>query len=297
MNRQYGISARRYGPNSGAMIVFVDPTEVRAALRETSLVPHRSGDQSTGSTMQLRAAMARFSGPVEHVDRRRAVVEAVSHVDEDRVGKIAFECTARRLVAEYVDVMGMVAKVVPTEALATVLGMDGPSDEVVADVEAVVRVIGRGEPASAEVDASTDRLLARCGRLPAGAVPTASLLYQNFDATAALIGTRLLAGTTTDPAVAAVPRTRRVARSDVVVGGVDVPAGTEVVLEIGSAGLWFGAGPHQCPGERLAESIVAGVVAAISGAGYEVLRDEATFDDDGRPTHLPCRRGRSPSPS
>jgi cytochrome P450 len=109
-------------------------------------------------------------------------------------------------------------------------------------------VIGRGEPATTATDASTDRLLDRCGQLPAGGVPTVSLLYQNFDATAALIATTLMAVATHRPAVAAVPRTRRTATRDVVVAGSVLPVGSDVVVEIGAAGLPFGAGPHQCPG-------------------------------------------------
>ena len=39
--------------------------------------------------------------------------------------------------------------------------------------------------------------------------------------------------------------------------------GVEVVLEIGAAGLPYGAGPHRCPGTELAEQIATGVVGAI----------------------------------
>lgn len=44
-------------------------------------------------------------------------------------------------------------------------------------------------------------------------------------------------------------RTRRVAARDTPVGELVVPSGGEVTLEIGVAGLPFGAGPHRCPGD------------------------------------------------
>ncbi len=135
-------------------MVLTDSAAVLAALEESALLPHPSADPSTGSTMRLRAAMARFSGPDHHPDRHDAVLEAI-------------------------------AKIVPTETLGTALGLRGSLDELIADVEAVVRVIGRAEPATTEADAATDRLLDRCADLAAGAVPTASLRYQNLDATAA----------------------------------------------------------------------------------------------------------------
>jgi cytochrome P450 len=119
----------------------------------------------------------------------------------------------------------------------------------------------------------------------------ASILYQGFDATMWLIAVTLHAGATGQRAVAPVPRTRRVARRDSITGGVALRQGTEVVLEIGAAGLPYGAGPHRCPGTELAEQITAGVVGAIEAAGYRVDRTGVTVDADGRPTTLPIVAG------
>ena len=238
--------------------------------------------------MELRASMARFSGPAEHAERRRAVMEAIARAAGSSCSATS-RATSRhaRLAVDRLDAIGSIAQVVPTEALATVLELPGRLDQLVADVGAVVRVIGRGEPATAATDATTDRLLRRCAGHSAGAVPVVSLLYQNFDATAALIGTTLVAAATNQAAVPAVPRTRRVAQRDVSVAGVVVTAGSELTLEIGTARLSFGTGAHRCPGQELAEQLVAAVVTAIGDAGYIVLSHEATFDDDGRPTYLP----------
>ena len=59
------------------------------------------------------------------------------------------------------------------------------------------------------------------------------------------------------------------------------------MLEIGAAGLPYGAGPHRCPGTELAEQIATGVVDAIMAGGYRVDLAGVVTDDDGRPTRLP----------
>jgi hypothetical protein len=161
---------------------------------------------------------------------------------------------------------------------------------VVADVLAIVQVIGPGRPASVESDAAVDRMLTVCGEHPAGPVPVLSMLYQNFDATAALVTTTLLGRARQLVPVAAVPRTRRIASEDVVVAGQRLERGTELTLEIGSAGLPFGAGRHQCPGQRLAEAIVGGIVGAIDESGFVVDLDSVATDDDGRPTVMRIAR-------
>ena len=63
------------------------------------------------------------------------------------------------------------------------------------------------------------------------------------------------------------------------------------MLEIGAAGLPYGAGPHRCPGIELAEQITAGVVDAIDAAGYRIDLAAVTVDADGRPTTLPIVPG------
>ena len=157
-----------------------------------------------------------------------------------------------------------------------------------------MRVIGRGEPPSAAADAAVDRLTADLGHHQQ-VVAALSILYQNFDATAALIGTGLLARANGTQRVAAVPRTRRIAVGNTAVGGRIVDAGTAVTLEIGAAGLEFGAGPHECPGRdlaiHLAESIITAIITTIEGSVYRVDTSSVALDADGRPTSLMLVRG------
>ena len=88
----------------------------------------------------------------------------------------------------------------------------------------------------------------------------------------------------------AVPRTRRVALGSTTIDGLAIVPGTALVLEIGAAGLPFGAGPHECPGRALAESIVAGVVDAFVASGLQIDASRTVVDPDGRPTRLIATR-------
>lgn len=240
-----------------------DPDLVWQVLCDESFLPHRSAYPVTGPTQQLRELMARFSPPEAHLERRAAVVAVLGRLDADDADAIARELAAAEL-ARGGDVES-VAATVPTATLARLLDLRCDDAALVADVEAVVRVIGRGEPPSAVSDAATDRLLGVAPD-PADSVAVASALYQNFDATAAAIRNAEAAhrrGSEPEPAVA---RTRRVATCSVAVGVTRVEVDDEVVLEIGSAGMPFGAGPHECPGRVVAEAIVRGATAALSRA-------------------------------
>lgn len=271
------------------VIVLTETRDILAALDNADLVPPDSSDSSNGSTRVLRDAMARFSRPAAHAARRDAVADAVASVDASLAESVASRLTAVRLNGLPLDATAAIGRVVPTETLATCLGVTGPFERVVADIEAMVRVIGRGEPATSDSDAAVDRLGSLFANHRSGSVPVLSILYQNFDATTALVGTSMLATATGRAAAPAVPRTRRVALDNTYLAGRTIPAGTEVTLEIGAAGLPFGAGPHQCPGQALAERIVAAVTSTIHDAGYRVDATNATFDADGRPISLPMR--------
>lgn len=243
-----------------------DPDLVRQVLCDETFLPHRSPYQVAGPTLELRERMARFSAPDSHPQRRAALTEVLEPFDAGDAEAVARELAAAE-IARGGDVES-VAATVPTATLARLLGLPCDRAALVADVEAVVRVIGRGEPPSAASDAATDRLLGLAPD-PAEAVAVASVLYQNFDATAAAIRNAEAArrrGSAPEPAVA---RTRRVATRPVTVGATPIGTGGEVVLEIGSAGLPFGAGPHECPGRLLAEAIVRGASSALGRVGRQ----------------------------
>src|SRR5262245_31896812 len=142
-------------PGEKPMVVLTDAGEILAVLDHPELFGFPIGDSRAGSTAALRAAMARFSGPDEHADRRTAVVDAIRSAGTERALAFAADRTSRRLDGQPFDGMD-IALMVPTEALALCLELSAPLDRIVADMNAIVRVIGRGQPGSAEADAATD---------------------------------------------------------------------------------------------------------------------------------------------
>lgn len=228
-----------------------------------------------GACLALRAAMARFSGPEDHAPRRADVEAAVAGVDVALLAELTSAATRTRLGAPALDAVRL-AREVPVDALASALGIEAR----VVDVDRIAAVIGRGEPSTSAADEAAERLLA------AAPVATVSLLYQCLDATAALLLTTLHTQMTGSARVAAVPRTRRTASIAGSPGGVDVEAGEDLVVEIGSVGLEFGAGPHACPGRQLAETIVEAIVGELDAAGYLAAEGSVALDPDGRPVAM-----------
>ncbi len=245
-------------------VTVTDRDTIELALTQPSLIPHGTSDPSEGSTIALRRRMARFSGPDQHLQRRALVEAAVDEIDVTAAERIA-RTTTSDLLRTGRPTVDDIAITAPTATLIVLLELPLDPGPAVRDVEAVVRVLGRGESADDKSDAATDRLLAAVPET-SDATTIVSLLYQNFDATAALVRTTLAArqsGHTPEPAVRA---TRRVAVAPVDLAEHRLDPGAEIVLEIGAAGLPFGAGPHVCPGRELAEAIVRGIVAALDAA-------------------------------
>ena len=245
-------------------VTIGDRHTIELALTHPALVPHDTSDPSEGSTIALRRRMARFSGPEQHPRRRALVDAAIDEIDVSAAERLACATTSDllRTGGSTVDDIAITA---PTATLIDLLGLPLDPGPAVRDVEAVVRVIGRGEPADDTSDAATDRLLAAVPE-SSDATTIVSLLYPNFDATAALVRATVAAresGHAPEPAVRA---TRRVAVAPVDLADHRLDAGSELVLEIGAAGLPFGAGAHVCPGRELAEAIVRGIIAALDAA-------------------------------
>ncbi|MFW2333845.1 hypothetical protein [Ilumatobacter sp.] len=243
---------------------IADTDLVRQVMCDPTFHPHPSAFPIDGSTLRLREQMARFSGPDTHPARRTTVMALIDRIDPQLAEAISGELTDAEL-ARGGDAES-VAAMVPTCTLARVLELRCDHRSLVGDVEAVVRVIGRGERPTFASDAATDRLIGLAAD-PADAVALASVLYQNFDATSAAIRNAELARRDGTEPAPAVERTRRVATLPAAIGDRHVEAGEDVVLEIASAGAPFGVGPHECPGRVVAEAIVRGATAALSPEG------------------------------
>lgn len=244
-----------------------------------------------GPTADLRAEMARFSAAVHHPPRRAAVESAIAGLDGFSFENEARRRTTNRLSGPDLDAIADLGFVVPTEALGAALGVtDDALADVLADVRSVVTVIGRQQTDIAAADTAVGRLLTRFGDHPAGPVVAISLLYQNHDATAALLAATMVARHQDARRRSAIARTSRIALAATTVEGTDVSAGEVVTLDLESAELEFGAGPHACPGRAIAERIVAGIAAAIESSGYTLIGDQIDFHPDGRAASLPLRR-------
>jgi hypothetical protein len=279
---------RRTLDNMSAPITLSTSEAVCAALHDPSLEPPPPpASIGHGATAALRAAMARFSSGTWHAERRTQVEMVLGALDPGSVRSAAFEIASRLIeVHEQVDAVADLAFRVPTEAMLAMLGVSGDHALLVDDVRAVAEVIGRGASANEASDAATERLLAACSRTDRNALAVVSVLYQTHDATAALFVETTLANHRHAHRAPAVNQTRRVVVTETLIDGIRLSPGSIVVLDLATAGLEFGAGPHQCPGRSVAEAIVDGIVAAIDPARC-VLRDiSASVTDDGRPTSI-----------
>ena len=230
--------------------------------------------------------MARFSTADSHGPRRQAVVEAIGSLDVAVARTVSFEHTTHVVIGARVDAVRDIAFRVPTATMLTLLGLSGDMEGLIADVGAVANVIGHGFASTPESDEAVDRLLGIFEPHQAGAIPVVSMLYQNYDATAALLIETLLARHRHTDRAAAVTRTTRVAVAHTTIDDVPIPAGTVVVLDLAGAGLEFGAGDHACPGRQLAEAIVDGIVSAIDTDGFEIIDQSSTLDANARPVSI-----------
>jgi cytochrome P450 len=270
-----------------ATVVLATRDDVEAALHSADLAPpSRPRDIAPGPTAELRDTMARFSSGAVQRQRRVEVDNAIAALSTSEARSCAARRTLLRLSGDPVDAVAEIAHHVPTEALADVLGVGAESEQLTTDTRLVAEVIGRGKPSSVASDEAAARLLHRFRAHPLGAVPVVSLLYQNYDATAALLAATIVCHHHGGARRGAVARTVRVASRDALVGGRRVRAGTTVKLDLEASGFEFGAGPHRCPGREIAQAIVDGAVGALAERGYRVLPDLVAVDD-GRAVALP----------
>jgi cytochrome P450 len=271
--------------------LFTDRDEVRQVLTSNAFDPlPKSVDLKPGPTAQLQNSMARFSSSEQHSARRTAVLNEVANLDPAAAHLIARQCTGALLVGKPIEVVSQLALRIPTEVLCSMMNLQhGGLSNFVADLHAVVQVIGHGQRLTNECESAVERLLTICGSTGRVPVPVLSLLYQNYDATASLVINTLTANYQNTPRLAAVRQTLRFARREALIGGIRIKPGEVVALDLESSGLEFGEGPHQCPGRSIAESICDGISDAVAASHYELDFSGADFDATGRPTRLLLR--------
>ncbi|MFF2141226.1 hypothetical protein [Kitasatospora sp. NPDC058190] len=235
--------------------------DVTAALADPALVPPPATPGPYGTVAWLRAAVARFSAGGPHA-RRRALVLA----DLERLDPVALRVAAAGGYGT--DVRLRVVRV-----LAAALGLAEP-EAVARDVKAVSRAYFEPAPDDPEADAAVARLLPAMGDADEEtAANRIGLLVQACDATATLVERARrhpdgLAGALREDSP--VREMRRFAARETEVGGVAVPAGAHVLLDVAAAQqsdrepLAFGAEPRLCPGRSHALVIAEGVLYGSS---------------------------------
>jgi len=264
---------------------ITDPALVTIGLESPKLKPPTAPDSiGSGATATLRAAMARFSWGDSHHARRADVDLILATISDAPVTETAFAHTSAWLAERSVphDAVEL-ASAIPTAVLQELLGIDEPSLQ--AEVNAIAAVIGRGEAATTASDSAATVVQQRVSEAGHDQVAATSLLYQNYDATKGQTLLELhatLTGTTHRPTFV----TAREALEPVSVGDTNYGTGDLVHLNLTTADLDFGAGPHACPGRAVAEAIVAGIVRAVADAGLTVDESSVVCNDNGQPQVL-----------
>ncbi|MER5349085.1 hypothetical protein ABT093_01935 [Kitasatospora sp. NPDC002551] len=263
-------------PTVTAGLSFTRHEDVTAALADPALVPPPAGSGPVGGVAWLRATVARFSAGERHAARRAFVEADLAGLDPHALRLAAaagFEADVR---------------VRAVRVLAQALGLAEP-EEVARAVGVVARAYFVERPEDPEADAAVAWLLPRMlpgseGAADAGdagdlerAAGRIGLLVQACDATATLVEHARRAGGA-DPVAGALrhdPPVRVMRRRAVratAVGGVAVPAGADVLLDVAAAQagrpdlppLTFGAAPRLCPGRTHALAIAAGILHGAS---------------------------------
>jgi cytochrome P450 len=266
---------------------------VLAALSSPDLAvtPPAPPDAAPLTLAWLRAGVARFSRGPEHGPRRLLLQALLDRVDPAALRAAARDLTGQLLAGSpgqpsagtgWVDLEHGVARRVPARVLADLLGWPTVSVE---DVAAVARVYLTGPSGDEAVDAAADAAVARLVTAVGGepddeGAARVGVLVQSYEATAVLIlNAADRAGQADDIQAADIraddmvattlaenpptAQARRMATVDAQIGNVHIGSGETVFVNIGEAGLPFGAGPHACPGADHARAIAAGVLDAL----------------------------------
>ncbi|OBV39124.1 cytochrome P450 [Janthinobacterium psychrotolerans] len=221
----------------------------------------------------LFAELARMNDGARHAAAKRKLMKQLAgvdlaglHADTARLARDHLPGSAQQLNALIFDV--------PLLAVAQLLGFapaDGPRiAQWTQDVVAALPVTAeRASVARAELAASALQAAFSGLRPDADASQTANLiglLIQTCEATAALLGNSVLALRTCQGPTLAIHNTRRFAACDVQIDKVTIRQGQMVLVLLAGAGLAYGHGVHRCPGQAVAQTIVAAILPAWSEA-------------------------------
>jgi cytochrome P450 len=303
----------------GAWVV-VGAGDVAAALASPSLsVAPAAGGALSGQdspAARLLARMARFSDGPDHRRRRELLTSLLPPVPRvARTAAVRINDYLLRRNAAF-DIMPL-ARLLPAEVLASALGLP-PTDAARAATltgmlcDAVTPSLLPRTGTAAAGDEAADQLVAllasHWGQAEERVTAGISILFQARDATAALIGTALVADGRGDPGLPAAQRvehvlrreapvqnTRRTSLAPTQIGDALIPAGSPVWIFIATAErgsaipATFGSGPHGCPGAAHATAIARQILAVLAAEGWHPVAGQR-IDLEPRPNlRVPAR--------
>jgi len=221
------------------------------------------------------AELVRMNDGARHAGARRLLMQRLAGVDLVRL----HDDTARLARAQQPGSAAQLNQLmfdVPLFAVAQMLGF-APADlsQIAAWTQEVVAALpvtaDRATVAHAERAASGLQAAFSILRPDADFTARANLiglLTQTCEATAGLLGNSVLAlrAQGGQAPTLAIHNTRRFAACDVRLENVTIHQGQMVLVLLAGEGLGFGHGVHQCPGQAVAQTIVAAILAAWSGA-------------------------------
>ncbi len=237
--------------------VIAAPEDVEVALNNPFLrvrPPSTPVPEAMRGTVlgDVFSRLVRMNDGERHDALRRRVEEMLAGYCLKEIASIAAQYSLAHDIAD-----------VTSLTMATIVGVSDPEATLpcIRDFAAAISIGARDEAIQRGITAA-ERLLTL---LPVGcqdvdACNALGFLFQAHAATTSLINS-MLAGYNDAP----VTLTRRYAAADTEIAGQLIREGDAVIILLGPSRLHFGAGPHQCPGQRIAET--------IASAACETLRE------------------------
>jgi len=243
-------------------------TAVRPALANPDLIPPPAPAGPLGTVAWLRATVSRFSTGAAHARRRALIETELARVEPSELRTAVAATTAgdprHRVVRTLAEALGLPDPDGVARAIATISPVYFGGEDPAADA-AVTWLLSRFPADDPEVVANRICLLVQAGDATAALAERAGRTKPSTldDPMSTMdIEDRLAVALRDDPPA---PVLRRVAARDTRVGGVAIPAGTTVLLDITAANrsgpsLSFGGGLRPCPGAGAAIALAAGLL-------------------------------------